>query len=418
MPDNKYRPAFSDELKPFIQNLKTLPQKIQQEVLQRALNQVKDEEASNNITFDANKEDATLQSMASPRIKSLEDLINVCKIDLDEWEIERHVVNKWEVGSKNDEGIIVTEPLFQIKAFLKKKSLIFNREQFRVDLLEDLKDIAPVQKSLHKSTKAHAEPCLLEICAFDLHWGKLAWAEETGDNYDTKIARERFFGAIDTLIARASSFDIDRVVFPIGNDFFNSDYAHPYSRTTKGTPQEEDLRWQKTFREGRKLLVEGIDKLRAIAPVDVVVVPGNHDYERSFYLGDSLEGWYNNVDDVTINNLASARKYYQYGQCLIGYTHGDNEKVADLPMLMAVECPNEWATSNYREFHLGHFHSKKEIKYQSSKETAGVVLRWMRSLSGTDSWHAKKGYKGAIQSAEAFVWSQNEGVVGNFAVNM
>jgi hypothetical protein len=283
--------------------------------------------------------------------------------------------------------------------------------------MKDLEEMAPFEPT-NITDEDLEHPCLLEICAFDLHWGKLAWAEETGDHYDTKIAKKRFFDAIDKLLARASGFEIERIVFPIGNDFFNSDYSHPYGRTTAGTPQEDDLRWQKTFREGRKLLFEGIERLRQFAPVDVIVVPGNHDFERSFYLGDSLQGWYSHVEDVTVNNLASTRKYYKYGDCLIGYTHGDNEKVADLPMLMAVEQPENWAKTKYREFHLGHFHSKKEIKYQSTKETAGVVLRWMRSLSGTDSWHAKKGYKGAVQSAEAFVWKKDEGIVGNFAVNL
>lgn len=412
----KYRVAFNEELKPLIKNLKSLPLNTQKSLLEKAIESVSSNDQE-NISFDSNESEATLSSSVSTRIKSLDDLIDNCNIDLDEWEVERHIINKWEVGSKNSDGTIVVEPLFQVKAFLKKKSLIFNRDRFRQDLIDDINSIAPFIPSNIEDTELE-HPCLLEICAFDLHWGKLAWAEETGDNYDTKIAKTRFFDAIDKLLARASSFNIERIVFPIGNDFFNSDYSHPYSRTTAGTPQEEDLRWQKTFREGRKLLFEGIERLRQFAPVDVVVVPGNHDFERSFYLGDSLEGWYSHVQDVTVNNDASTRKYYKYGECLIGYTHGDNEKVADLPMLMAVEKSKEWAETKYREFHLGHFHSKKEIKYQSTKETAGVVLRWMRSLSGTDSWHAKKGYKGAIQSAEAFVWKKDEGIVGNFAVNL
>ena len=410
----KYRAAFSEVLKPLIQNLKTLPKDMQKEVLEKALI---DASTKTDIKFDATESDAVLESPVSKRVKTLEDLIKETSIDLSEWEVEKHSVNKWEMRVKADDGSAKFEPLFQVKAFLKRKNYGIDINKFRSDLVEDLKKISPVSPRLSKKT-ASKEPSILEICIFDLHWGKLAWAEETGDNYDTKIARQRFLNAIQVLLDRTAGFEVERIVFPVGNDFFNSDYAHPFSRTTKGTPQEEDLRWQKTFREGRALILEGIEMMRAVAPVDVIIVPGNHDFERTFYLGDSLEGWYHNCDDVNIFNSAAARKYYSYGKCLIGYTHGNEEKVNDLPMLMAVEQPEAWANSKYREFHLGHFHSKKDIKYQSTKETSGVVLRWMRSLSGTDSWHAKKGYKGAIQSAEAFVWSKEEGVVGNFSTNM
>lgn len=55
------------------------------------------------------------------RIKTLEQLIEVCKIDLDEWIIERHVINKWEVGAKNTAKNVVIHPLFQVKAWLVKK---------------------------------------------------------------------------------------------------------------------------------------------------------------------------------------------------------------------------------------------------------------------------------------------------------
>lgn len=54
------------------------------------------------------------------RIKTLEDLIRACDIDLDVWEIERHVINKWEVGAKGATSLVV-EPLFQVKAWLIRK---------------------------------------------------------------------------------------------------------------------------------------------------------------------------------------------------------------------------------------------------------------------------------------------------------
>ncbi len=74
----------------------------------------------------------------SRRVKTLDELIEECKIDLDEWIIEWHEINKWEVGMKHkemdmtyDEGVgtghiyqsgePLVEPLWQIKIKLKRK---------------------------------------------------------------------------------------------------------------------------------------------------------------------------------------------------------------------------------------------------------------------------------------------------------
>src|SRR5690606_23785929 len=61
---------------------------------------------------------------------------------------------------------------------------------------------------------------LLEISLFDLHFGKLGWAGEVGENFDTKIAYARFIDAINNLLQRAQGFQVSKILFPIGNDFF------------------------------------------------------------------------------------------------------------------------------------------------------------------------------------------------------
>ena len=161
-----------------------------------------------------------------------------------------------------------------------------------------------------------------------------------------------------------------------------------------------------------------LDYLSKFYPVDVIVVQGNHDWERSFYLGDALECWYENSERVTINNKANPRKYYKYGKCAIGYTHGNNEKVLDLPLIMASENPNLWASTKYREWHLGHLHHKKEIKFISTQENKGATIRFMRSLSGTDAWHNQKGYVGGIKGAEGFIWHKEDGLLAQFHSNL
>jgi predicted phosphodiesterase len=350
-----------------------------------------------------------LTSEITSRIVTPDDLLKVYNVSLEEWEIEKQVLNTWEVGAKGPDSKIVTTPLFQVKLWLKnKQSTVFNN--IREEFIEDIKKLSPKIDKISYKPRVDKSPLLLEINVFDLHLGKIAWAEETNHEYNLEIASTLFNNCINEFISECQDKNIERIVLPIGNDFFNSDRSHPFNSTTKGTPQEEDARWQKTFRLGRQLLVDAINKLHQIAPVDVIMVPGNHDFERNFYLGDSLESWFYNNENVTVDNSANPRKYYKYGKVLIGYTHGNEEKVTDLPLIMANEKPTEWALSTFREFHLGHEHRKKEIKFKSTEEYQGVIIRYFNSLSATDSWHHKRGYIGAKRSAEALLWDKEKGL--------
>ena len=90
--------------------------------------QVKSDEQGNHLVLESR----------DARITSLDQLLDFCKVDLSVWEVERHVLNKWEVGAKSEtkdlsfsEGVItgtiesdgklVIEPLIQIKAWLLRK---------------------------------------------------------------------------------------------------------------------------------------------------------------------------------------------------------------------------------------------------------------------------------------------------------
>jgi hypothetical protein len=276
-------------------------------------------------------------------------------------------------------------------------------------LIEDARQFAPRYPKL--SYPKYKDGLLYEIDMADLHFGKLAWNEETGQDYDIQIAAKAAREAFMELLGFVGHLPVSRILLPLGNDFFNVNGAT--ESTMNGTRQVEDTRWQKTFREGRKLLVELIDMCAQTAPVDVLVVPGNHDRERMFYAGDALECWYHSHQSVLVDNGAQLRKYYSFGKNLIGFTHGSEEKFTALPGIMALEEPQKWGNSAHREWHIGDRHHK-EILRQDLVEREGVVIRLMRSLTPLDDWHYRTGWVGAEQAAESYLWHPENGVIGQF----
>lgn len=334
-------------------------------------------------------------------VKTLADLIRVCEIDTDEWLIERWVANKWEMGAKDNVGNLISRPLYQVKAWLKRNKPIIEAKAAIAALIEDAKkQIAPRKPVSRQPSGAH----MLEISIPDLHLGKLAWAPETGgENYDSAIAAELYRDALEALLARVKPFGFERVVLPVGNDFFHSDTKQ--GTTTKGTPLDTDSRFHKTFIVGRRLISWAIDRLRQVAPVEVVIVPGNHDTMAAFHLGDSLECLYHNTPDVTVRNEPIPHKYVDYGLNMILFTHGDKGKRDKLPMLMATEKPELFGRTRYREAHIGHTHESKVQEYM------GVRVRTSPALCAADAWHSENHFVGNLRSAEALVWSREDGIV-------
>jgi hypothetical protein len=390
-----------------------------------------------------NKGEATYEYKGERMITSLDEAIEFFKIDTKIWDVERYVVNSYPVSARRREQDLswtigangqqlmqgeskrfdewTTKVNYQVKVWLKKaveREAALTFVDFYQDLLKNHKPF-PYKPVIRKKEKFEKEN-LLEVNIFDLHLGKLCWGEEVENNYDSKIAAKRFRYALTELLERANYTPYERIVFPIGNDFFNSD--NHLNTTTLGTRQDEDSRWQKTFKMGVKLLVEGIDLMRQFAPVDVLVIPGNHDFTKSFFLGETLAAWYRSDSEVSIDNKANARKYYEFGKCLIGYTHGDREKIESLRSLMAFEAKEAWARTIYKEFHLGHQHRKLAVshvvKSDLLKEELGIVVRSMSSLAGTDAWHHQSGYVGPVRAAEAFLWNKERGLINSFNSNI
>lgn len=343
-------------------------------------------------------------SLHKSRIHTLEQLIEYFQVDTDVWFVEKFVANKWDSASRREEGGVHVEELYQVKAWLKRRSEIADAKNEIAELKKLALDAAP--KPRPKLTKILPKGNVLEVDLSDHHFGKLAWSEETGHkNYDLKIATKMWWDALESILARSSNYKFDEIWFVIGNDLLNSDDTD--SRTTKGTYVNSDTRYQKTFGTVRNVMIESIERLRELCnKVRVFMVSGNHDFLSVWHLGDSLEAYFHSYKDVEIDNSPRYYKYATYGAVMIMYTHGDKGKRTDYPLLMATEQPEMFGRTKYREVHCGHKH------YTKLDEHHGVRVRQFTSLSPPDAWHAENAFVGNLRVAEGLIWNKDEGLIG------
>lgn len=367
---------------------------------------------------------------ASNRMLSKEDVIKQFQIDLEIWEIERFRVKTsegyrkdrkvdWHVsegcvtkGDVEDSGKMLVVPLYHIEVRLVRKKVESRAKEAIDALVEKAGKFAPKYPSIKYSPKR--DGFLYEIAMPDIHFGRLCWGEESGENYDIQISRRAVLSVADQLLGYSTAYGISRILLPVGNDFFNSDTLT--NTTTRGTPQQEDVRWQKTFQRGCELAIALIDKCAAVARVDVAIIPGNHDSQRAFFLGEALKFWYRNCKNVVIDNSPKTRKYYTFGKCLIGFAHGYSERLSNLPLLMATEEPGLWAGSQFREWHTGDKHHKKDM-VTTADEDRGVMVRILRSLVPADAWTFNSGFVKPLKAAESFLWHPEKGLVAQFTAS-
>jgi hypothetical protein len=368
-------------------------------------------EIGDAVTIDE-KSDGMELLVLSPRVTTADEAVAKGQIDLGIWEQDRCLVNSWEVGAKVPGVGIAVCPLWQVKVWFKRRRAM-DLERCKAEMLAEMAAAAPTYPPL-PAVPVPSRPHMMELAMMDLHFGKLAWHAETGEDYDLQIAEARFEEAVDRAIALTAAYPLEKILLPIGNDLLHVDNLE--NTTQMGTRQDVDSRLHKIFVTCREMIVRNIDKLQQLAPVELVVIPGNHDKTTTFFLGDSLYCWYNKCDRVTVDNRPLGRKYIAYGKVLLGFAHGKDERLNELPQLMAIEEPKLWGDAQYRHWHIGHVHKKKEVRHTAGDTHLGVAVQTCSSLSGTDAWHYDHGYVKSPKAANVFMWDPDEGGVAQFDI--
>jgi hypothetical protein len=344
-------------------------------------------------TRKVNNEKGTLESTLVLDYEPKDDLelAALHKINLDKYVI----TNYW---SK-----VLPSGKFTSSVFSKlKKAQDYTPEDF-AKFLQEYKP----QHSAVKLVEIHPDKKTVdvEISLSDFHLAK----KVIDGNNDIEVRKAAYMHVVQELVKNVRGvYNIDVVVLPISNDFFHTDnYQHA---TTNGTPQDTIVDYAQEYEAGFDLLVQAIDFLKANAEeVQVVLVQGNHDRTKSYYLAHALDVYYSEDPAVYFDRTTSLVKAVVLGNTFIGYHHG-NCKIEDLPLLFATHKDYSIYFGNavYREVHTGDKH------HYMAKEVKGVRIQQMPSLSGTDRWHSDNNFVHSIRAGLALVYDHTHGKIAEF----
>lgn len=280
----------------------------------------------------------------------------------------------------NDEG----QPTGQwVKSKLKEEHRLAELREAIDEAVEEYRGKAKPVKA--PKLKKVDEDLVLAIPIGDPHIGMYAWAEETGEDFDLNIAREDLLNASQNLLSIAPTAS-KCVIINLG-DFFHSD--NQSNRTARsGHSLDVDSRWSKVLKLGCMVMVDMINMaLKRYPEVEVINAIGNHDDHSSVMLAAFLDAYFSKEPRVVVQPTVSKFHYFHFGRCLIGVTHGDTVKHADLGELMAADRAEEWGQTEHRYWYVGHIHHSRKM------ELRGCTVESFRTLAAKDAWHSAKGYR-------------------------
>jgi len=235
---------------------------------------------------------------------------------------------------------------------------------------------------------------VLEICIPDLHVG----ADSADPNRSDESIKDAFAKVIKDIYYRINGRDLDKIYLVFMGDIMHYDTAN--KTTTSGTQISSNMNFPNIFEIATSMIIDGIDLFSGIAPVEVPYIKGNHDGVAGYMLMKSIENYYRMDDNVVIDSDPISRKFRKIGNSLIGWCHGNMAK-ANITTWLQKEARKEYGETKYAEVHAGHFHS------QNTVDKDGIVLRYLPTITPTDSWHYDRGFVGAVKSTISFLWGSD-----------
>lgn len=278
-------------------------------------------------------------------------------------------------------------------------------EALREVMLADLPRVAP------SPAPVYADDDLLTVYPQgDPHAGLYAWKDETGQAFDLVEYERVTKAAIDRLVASAAP-SAHALYIDLGDSLHADNNA---SRTKSGHHLDTHGRHAEVVRAVIRCKRHHIARLlERHTHVTVRINPGNHDGVTALMLAEMMAMIYENEPRVTVATSPNPYWFHGFGSNLIGTTHGDGAKGANLPLLMAVDAPALWLASEHgsRVWFVGHVHHK------DIKDYPGVTVEYCRTLAAPDIWSHASGYR-SKRDMQAITLHRTDGEVERHTCSM
>ena len=272
-----------------------------------------------------------------------------------------------------------------------------------VSMAESIPKASPV-----KTPKKTIGDLLNQYTITDYHLGMMSWHEETGEDWDTKIAEELLVNWFAAAIKSAP--DASVAIFAQLGDLLHWDGLDAVTPAHKHV-LDADTRFQKIVRVAIRVIRQVIQMLlKKHHQVHVIMAEGNHDPASSIWLRELFVVLYENEPRVTVDNSADVYYCYEFGKTSLFYHHGHKRRPANIDHVFASKFRDVFGRTDFSYGHMGHMH------HIDQKETNLMVIEQHRTLAAKDAYASRGGYLSG-RSASVITYSRNFGEVGRVSIS-
>lgn len=242
----------------------------------------------------------------------------------------------------------------------------------------------------------------------DFHLGMLAWADESGDDWDMKIAEDLFSRWFDAAFQKAP--DAGTGVINLLGDFAHFDSLVAVTPAS-GHALDADTRYQKLVRYMIRMVrrVVGMALVKH-KNVRLLIVQGNHDESGMIWLAEMFSTLYDNEPRVFVDTSPDVYKMVQHGKTTLFFHHGHKARFDAIEPVMIAKFRKAFGESVYSYAHVGHLHNQKIV------ESRNMIVEQHRTLAAKDAYASRGGWMSG-RSANVITYSAEYGEVARLTIS-
>lgn len=242
----------------------------------------------------------------------------------------------------------------------------------------------------------------------DYHLGMLAWGEESGEDWDMKIAESILMRYFQHAIENSPGATTG-ILANIG-DFLHWDGLEAVTPTSKHV-LDADTRFQKVVRVAIRCIRNIVDMMLKKHPhVHIIMADANHDPASGAWLREFLDAHYDNEPRITVDNSPSTYYVYQHGDTSLFFHHGHRRKPNNIDDVFVAKFRDIYGRTKYSYAHMGHLHHVQAL------ETNLMIIEQHRTLAAHDAYAAQHGYLSG-RDAKVITYHRDYGEVSRLSIS-
>jgi hypothetical protein len=252
-------------------------------------------------------------------------------------------------------------------------------------------ELPRVEPVILNSQLQYNEDLLNQYTVTDLHFGSLSWGEETGTDYDLKLAEQLLLDWF--AVAIRMSPDAHTALLAQIGDLLHFDSLESVTPTSRHVI-DADSRFAKivrvVIRTLRRVIKMLLEKHRH---VHIIMADANHDPASEIWLREMFSAFYENEPRLSVDRSPSTYYAYEWGDVALFYHHGHKRKVRDVDDVFVGKFRELYGKTKFAYAHLGHLHSDELLSTNLMKVERHETLAGRSSFEANGGWISERSAK-------------------------